>query len=129
MFKTKNPCLTIFGVILFALLATMSASAQESNYEALLGEWDVQTEDGQFMFVFNFSMDEDTLVGMFEGPTGEVEMEDISFEDNELMFTVTVDAGGQVLVVDFSATIEEDSIEGFLSMEMGEMNFSGKKRE
>ena len=125
----KNPCLTIFGVILFCLLVTMSASAQESSYEVLLGEWDVQTEDGQFMFVFTFSMDEDTLVGVFEGPTGEVEMEDISFEDNELMFTVTVDAGGQVLVVDFSATIEEDSIEGFLSMEMGEMNFSGKKRE
>jgi hypothetical protein len=129
MFKAKNPFLAIFWVILFCLLATMSASAQESNYEALLGEWDVQTEDGQFMFVFTFSMDEDTLVGMFEGPTGEVEMEDISFEDNELMFTVTVDAGGQVLVVDFSATIEEDSIEGFLSMEMGEMDFSGKKRE
>ena len=89
----------------------------------------MQTEDGQFTFVFTFSMDEDTLVGMFEGPTGEVEMEDISFEDNELIFTVTVDAGGQVIVVDFSATIEEDSMEGFLSMEMGEMNFSGKKRE
>ena len=129
MLNTKNAGVTIVGIVLFCLSATFLASAQETNYKALLGEWDVQTEDGQFMFVFNFSMDEDTLVGMFEGPTGEVEMEDISFEDNELMFTVTVDAGGQVLVVDFSATIEEDSIEGFLSMEMGEMNFSGKKRE
>jgi hypothetical protein len=45
------------------------------------------------------------------------------------MFTVSIDAGGQIMVVDFSATIEEDSMEGFLSMEMGEMNFSGKKRE
>jgi hypothetical protein len=64
-----------------------------------------------------------------EGPSGEVDMEDISFEDNELMFTVTVDAGGQMFIVDFSATIEDDTIEGFLSMEMGEMSFSGKKRE
>ena len=55
-------------------------------------------------------------------------MEDISFEDNELMFTVTVDAGGQMIVVDFSATIEEDTMEGFLSMEFGEMGFSGEKR-
>jgi len=66
---------------------------------------------------------------MFEGPTGEVEMEDISFEDNELMFTVTIDAGGQVMVIDFSATIEEDSLEGFLSMEFGEANINGKKRK
>jgi hypothetical protein len=128
MSRGKKSSLTIIGMILFCLLATLLASSQEAKYDVLLGEWDVQTEDGQFMFVFTFSMEENTLVGMMEGPTGEVEMEDISFEDNELMFTVTVDAGGQVLVVDFSATIEEDSLEGFLSMEMGEMNFSGKKR-
>jgi hypothetical protein len=66
---------------------------------------------------------------MFEGPTGEVAMENISFEDSELMFTVTVDVGGQIVVVDFSATLEEDSLEGFLSMEMGEMNITGKKRD
>ena len=80
------------------------------------------------MFVFTFTLENDTLAGVMEGPTGEVEMENISFEDSELLFSVTVDAGGQVFVVDLSATIEEDSMEGFLSMEMGEMNFSGKKR-
>ncbi len=129
MFKAKTSGVTIVGIIAFCLSVTFLPSAQETNYEALLGEWDIQTEDGQFTFVFTFSMEEDTLTGMFEGPTGEVEMEDISFEDNELMFTVTVDAGGQILVVDFSATIEEDTMEGFLSMEMGEMNFSGEKRK
>ena len=118
----------IFGMVLFCLSATFLASAQETNYNAILGEWDVQTEDGQFMFVFTFSMEEGTLAGKFEGPTGDVEMENISFEDNELMFTVTIDAGGQIIDVDFSAMIEEASLEGYLSMEMGEMNFSGKKR-
>ena len=128
MLKAKNSGLRGIGVVVFCLAATFLSSAQETNYEALLGEWDIQTEDGQFTFVFTFAMDEDTLTGMFEGPTGEVEMENISFEDNELMFTVTVDAGGQMIVVDFSATIEEDTMEGFLSMEFGEMGFSGEKR-
>ncbi len=128
MLKTKNSGVTIIGIVLFFLSATFLVSAQEADYEALLGEWEVQTEDGQYMFVFIFSVEEDTLSGMFEGPTGEVEMEDISFEDNELMFTVTIDAGGQVMVIDFSATIEEDSLEGFLSMEFGEANITGKKR-
>jgi len=129
MLKAKNSGVTIVGIVLFCLSVAFLASAQEANYEALLGEWDVQTEDGQYSFVFIFSMEEDTLAGMFEGPTGEVEMEDISFEDNELMFTVTIDAGGQVMVIDFSATIEEDSLEGFLSMEFGEANITGKKRD
>ena len=129
MLKGKNSGVTIVGIVLFCFSATFLAFAQEGEYEALLGEWDVQTEDGQLKFVFAFSMEEDTLTGMFEGPTGEVEMEDISYEENELMFTVTVDAGGQMVVVDFSATIEEDSLEGFLSMEFGEMNIAGKKRK
>jgi hypothetical protein len=129
MLKAKNSGVIIVGIVLFCLSATFLSPAQETNYGALLGVWDVQTEDGQFTFVFTFTMDEDTLTGMFEGPSGEVEMEDISFEDNELMFTVTVDAGGQMIVVDFSATIEEDSMEGFLSMEFGEMGFSGEKRK
>ncbi len=129
MKKEKNPVLMFVGIILFCLSVTFPAGAQDTDYEALLGEWDVQTEDGQYTFVFIFSMEEDTLAGMFEGPTGEVEMEDISFEDNELMFAVTIDAGGQVMVIDFSATIEEDSLEGFLSMEFGEANITGKKRD
>jgi len=128
MKNENNSGMMIVGIVLVCLSLTFPAIAQETGYEELLGEWDVQTEDGQFMFVFTFSMEDDTLTGMFEGPTGEVDMEAISFEDKELMFTVTVDAGGQIVVVDFSATLEEDSLEGFLSMEMGEMNISGKKR-
>jgi hypothetical protein len=128
MIKAKNTIVTILGMVLICLSASFFASAQEVNYDALLGEWDVETEDGQFVFVFTFSMEEDIIAGVFGGPTGDVDMEDISFEDNELMFTVTVDAGGQIMVVDFTATVEDDSLEGFLSMEMGEMNFFGKKR-
>jgi hypothetical protein len=128
MKKRKNPVLIIVGIAMFCFSLTLPGTAQESAYDALLGEWDVETEDGQFMFVFTFTMEDDTLAGIMEGPTGEVEMEDVSFEDSELLFSVTVDAGGQVFVVDISATIEEDSLEGFLSMEMGEMNISGKKR-
>jgi len=128
MSKGKKLRVFITGIVLFYLSGISLTLAQETGYEALLGTWDVETEDGQFTFVFNFSMEGDALNGVFEGPTGSVEMENLSFEDNELMFTVTVDAGGQVMVVDFSATIEEDSLEGFLSMEFGEINIYGKKR-
>jgi len=61
MLKGKNSSLTIVGIVLFCLSATFLFSAQEADYEALLGEWEVQTEDGQYMFVFIFSVEEDTL--------------------------------------------------------------------
>ena len=129
MDRVKNSNAIILGLILICLSVTFISSAQETNYDSLVGEWDVETEDGQFMFVFTFAVEEDSLTGVFGGPTGDLDMEDISFEDNELMFTVTIDAGGQILVADFSATIEDNSMEGFVSTEMGELNFSGKKRE
>lgn len=129
MKKLQNPVMVIVGIGFFCLLMTSPVAAQEKGYEALLGEWDAQTEDGQYSFVFVFSMEEDVLKGVFQGMTGDVDMDKLSFEDNELKFTVTIDAGGQSMVIDFEATIEGDSLEGFLSMEYGEANITGKKRK
>ena len=111
------------------LLTGFFSSAQEVNYEALLGEWDVQTEDGQYTFVFAFSMENDTLNGMFRGSTGEVELEDVSYENNELTFTVNIEAGGQTMEIDFTATIDGDTLDGYLSLQYGEANITGKKRK
>jgi len=129
MKKTKNSVLTTACIILFCLSVTFLAVAQERNYEALLGEWDVQTEDGQYTFVFIFSMEDSALKGMFQGSTGEVEMEDLTFEDNELTFTVNIEASGRSMPIDFSATIEGETLEGMLSLEFGEANITGKKRK
>lgn len=117
------------GIILFCLSVTFLAGAQDTDYEALLGEWDVQTEDGQYTFVFVFSMEGESLKGIFQGMSGDVEMEDLSFKDSELSFTVNIDAGGQAMAIDYSATIEGDTLEGYLSMEYGEANITGKKRK
>jgi polyisoprenoid-binding protein YceI len=123
-----RPVLTLWIVCL--ILSTGAfALVQETDYEGLLGEWDVQTEDGQYSFVFTFTMENGTLSGMFQGSTGEVEMEDLSYENNELTFTVNIDAGGQAMEIDFTATIEGDTLEGYLSLQYGEANISGKKRK
>jgi hypothetical protein len=129
MKKTKFPALTIGVIILFSLSLTSPAAAQEKEYETLIGEWDVQTEDGQYTFVFVFSMEGETLKGIYKGTTGDVEMEDLSFENSKLSFTVNIDAGGQTMSFDYSATIEGDTLEGYLSMEYGEANITGKKRK
>ena len=50
-------------------------------------------------------------------------------ESGEKHTPVDIDAGGQTMSIDFTATIEGDSLEGFLSMEYGEANITGKKRK
>jgi polyisoprenoid-binding protein YceI len=127
--KTRDSAAVTYWIVLFILLAGTFALSQETNYKDLLGEWDVQTEDGQYSFVFTFSMENETLKGMFRGSTGEVEMEDLSYQNNELKFTVNIEAGGQTMQIDFSATIQGDTLDGYLSLQYGEANITGTKRK
>lgn len=120
----------ITGLLIIAFsLSTAAPAAQADKYKALLGEWDAQTEDGQYTFVFKFMMKEGTIAGTFEGQSGETEMKDIVFENNELKFMVDLDMGGQSLAIDFAATIDGETLEGMLSMEYGEANITGSKRK
>lgn len=127
--KTRYSAILATWVVLLILSTGSFVLAQETNYKDLLGEWDVQTEDGQYSFVFTFSMENDTLIGMFRGSTAEVRMEDLSYENNELKFIVNIEAGGQNMQIDFSATIQGDALEGYLSLQYGEANITGKKRK
>ena len=117
--------LQVVMILIVILSFPFALSAQSVNYEALLGTWDVETEDGQYSFVFEFSVEDDTLKGVFTGSSGESDMLNLKFEENELSFSV--DLSG--MVIDFSATIEGDKLEGMLSLEYGEANISGTKRK
>jgi hypothetical protein len=110
---------------LLCLLFTVGLSAQSPKYEALLGIWDVETEDGQYSFTFEFSMEEEKLKGLFTGTSGEAAMQNLTFEEGNLSFSV--DLGG--MVIDFKATVAEDKLEGGLSLEYGEANIFGTKRK
>jgi hypothetical protein len=125
---TKNRVLITTWLILFCF-STFPVIAQEKKYEDLLGNWDVETEDGQYTFEFIFSVENDTLKGVFIGSSGEAEMEDLTYELNKLTFTVNVEAGGQSMAIDFSATIEGKTLEGMLSLQFGEANIIGKKKK
>ena len=119
--------LAIFSLV-FALTLP-AAFAQAQKYEALLGVWDAETDGAQYTFVFTFTLEDGKLAGVFEGQSGEVEMQSLAFEDNRVTFTVEIDAGGQGMAIDFEATIDGDNLEGMLSMEFGEAPITGAKRK
>ena len=117
--------LTPFFVLFIFCLSMSIIFGQTEKYKALLGTWDVQTEDGSYEFVFEFSLQEDTLMGKFTGSSGETDMENLTFEDNKLSFSVDISG----MIIDFATTIDEGSLEGMLSLEYGEANISGEKRK
>lgn len=117
------------GVLTLALaFCLISTGAYGGQNEALLGIWDVETEDGQFSFALKFFMEEDTLTGTFEGPMGDVAMQNIEFKDKQITFSLEIDMGDMVIAVEVDAAIDGDSLQGMIAADMGDMGISGTKR-
>ena len=118
----------ITGVLTAIVVLTLStvAATQANKYEALLGTWDVKTEDGARELVFEFSLKDGKLAGKYTGASGAFEMANLTFEDNTVKFSVTV---GNGMVIDYSAIVAEDQLTGTLSLQYGETSITGKRRK
>jgi len=119
----------IFFIQIFIIFSLTAFGVQAKQHEALLGTWDVGTESGSYRFVFNFSLLDGDLVGLYKGNAGETIMEELFFEDNKLSFYVIIDAIDRDLILDFEATVTGNKLEGIISLEYGDANIVGKKRE
>ena len=122
---TPRPAAVLLTALIVITL-TMAGAAQVKNAAALLGTWDVKTEDGAREFVFEFSMKDDKLAGKFTGGSGTSEMANLTFENNTVKFSVTV---GNGMVIDFSAIVAEDKLSGMLSLQYGEAGITGARRK
>ena len=112
------------AIFIFALSTAGAAQAQKPD--ALLGTWDVKTEDGSREFVFEFSMKDGKLVGKYTGGSGTLEMADLTFENNTVKFNVTV---GNDMVITYSAIVADGKLSGMLSLQFGEAAIMGTKRK
>jgi hypothetical protein len=113
------------AVVLIIGLSTAGA-AQAQKVDALLGTWDVKTEEGGREFVFEFFVKDGKLAGKYTGASGTFDMANLKFEDNTVKFSVTV---GNGMVIDFSAIVAEDKLSGTLSLEYGEAAITGSRRK
>jgi hypothetical protein len=109
-----------------AAQAQAQPKAQAQKPDALLGTWDVKTEDGSREFVWDFSLKDGKLVGKHSGASGTVDMADLTFADNTVKFHVTV---GNGMVIDFSAIVADDKLSGTLSLQYGEAGITGSRRK
>lgn len=125
----KMNCLLPAVIMAVLALLVSSAFAQENPYKDLLGKWDVQTEDGQYTFVWTFVMDKDALTGTSVSNSGEFKMENLKYENGKVTFLVNVGSGGQTMPIQFSAIIEGDTLRGGLSLQYGEANIVGKRKK
>ncbi len=112
--------------IVFLIGLSTAGAAQAQKLNALLGTWDVKTEEGGREFVFEFFVKDGKLAGKYTGASGTFDMANLKFEDNTVKFSVTV---GNGMVIDFSAIVAEDKLSGTLSLEYGEAAITGSRRK
>lgn len=123
--RSSKLIIIFLAAILVVSLSNIIAG-QEKKYEALLGTWDVKTEDGARELVWEFSLKDGKLAGKYTGASGTFEMANLAFEDNTVKFSVTV---GNGMVIDYSAIVAEDQLSGTLSLQYGETSITGKRRK
>lgn len=121
------------GAILLAGLSVMMLTAVSAGqtqtpaqkYDALLGTWDVKTEGASYTFVFEFSLEDGVLKGKYTGSAGTTKMDNLTFENNILRFSVTVNT----MALDYSAVIDGDKLSGQVTLQYGQADISGEKRK
>ena len=105
------------------------AQEDESPGHPVIGQWELsfETPRGSQTMTLTFEMDGETLKGTAETRRGTVELQDVSYEGNELGFSVPFGGrggrgggGGQGFALQFVGTIDGDMMEGKLRMPRGD---------
>ena len=119
-------------VVLVALLVCLMLvpKAIAADTAKVSGEWalTVETPNGTGTPSVIFKQDGEDLTGTYKGRFGESQLKG-TVKGNEIKFSVTVSPQGQDVVVEYSGTVDGDSMKGKAKFgEFGEGNFTGKKK-
>ena len=88
---------------------------------AAVGVWDmtIETPMGDQNPTVTIQGTADALTGEFDGPTGALAFDSISADGDALNFQVTIDIGGQDLVLKFVGTVDGDAMNGEFESDFG----------
>ena len=122
----KSAALPAF--VIATLLAAASAFAADAAKVA--GDWtlSVETPNGTRTPTASFKQEGENLTGTYKGALGEAPLKG-TIKGNEIKFTVTVNTPNGELALDYSGTVDGDSMKGSVKFgQAGEGTWTGKKK-
>jgi hypothetical protein len=78
-----------------------------------------------YTFIFEFFLEDGVLKGKYTGSSGTSKMENLTFENSTVKFTVTVNT----MTLDYTAAIDGDSLSGQVTLQYGQADITGKKQK
>jgi hypothetical protein len=117
----------------FAVLALVVAvgGTRAQDTVDLTGTWllQVDTAAGSGSPTFTFKQTGDVLEGTYEGTFGKSDKVKGKVSGNKATWSFTADAQGTQLNIEYSATVEKDTMKGTVTLgEIGEGTFTGKRK-
>jgi hypothetical protein len=117
---------------LLITLFTVLPFAQTASAPTVLGEWDLTTISpvGENTNTVEFRKDGETLKAFAKGPQGERPYDSMQLDGAKLTLVLTIDFQGQPMVITYSGTVDDTSINGsadFGGLALG--TFSATRKE
>lgn len=114
--------LKVFLLPFIVVLTACAASAPPA-----VGVWDISMDTplGQQSAVLTIA---DDGTGVMAGDQGEQALNGIELDGNAISFSTDIDAQGQSFTLDFSGTVEGDSLNGEFGTPFGALGVSGSRR-
>jgi hypothetical protein len=114
-------------IFLLIIIMTMTACATIGRHP-IAGTWDItiaaQRGENTGVLVVN-----EDMTGVLTGSRGRVtEIEDITYEDGQLAFTMMFNVQGRELAMSLSATVEGDTLQGVLTTPMRDSTVTATRR-
>ncbi len=110
-------------VLSVALLVGCAASTPPA-----VGVWDVEMNTPLGVLPATLTINADGTGMMSAEGLGEASIEGIMFDGNSLTFDTEIDAQGTMLVLEFSGSVDGDSIDGEFGSDFGAFGVSGTRQ-
>ena len=116
----------ILGGLMALTLAVLVGSA--SAPAPAVGVWSVELNTPLGNLPATLTVNADGTGTMASDALGETGIDGITFDGNMFMFSAEVDAQGQMLVLEFSGTVEGDSVNGEFGSDFGAFGVTGSRQ-
>lgn len=93
-----------------------------------VGVWDVEMNTPLGALPATLTLNADGSGSMSADGLGEAPISGVAYDANSVSFQAEVDAQGQTLTLDFSGTVEGDSLDGEFGSDFGAFGVSGSRQ-
>ena len=122
--KTRSQLWTAAGVI--ALLSVLSIAADEAVRVAGVWELSMEGRQGAFTQTMTIEQNGDKIKGALKGPRAEAPLEG-TVKGNKISFTVKRDTPRGEVTLEYTGTVDGDSMKGTLSTPAGSRDWTARR--